>query len=232
MRTQFRLALRALPLFGLLFIAVSCRRTSGDEDEGSLSGVKATVSVKTVLISEGNAVVSVSAFGKTDALKKEKIYAPIAGRIISLKAFEGTEVKKGDVLALIQTKESQSAILGAESMVQTARTPEQRAEAEQMLRLARSTQNSVSILARFDGVVASRSVSEGELVAENAELLTVIDLSTIDFVADVQLRDVASIRVNQQSTIRFQSLPDRTFPAVVEAVSPQSDPQNQTVKVR
>ena len=118
-------------------------------------------------------------------MRKEKSYAPIAGRVVALNALEGTEVQKGDVLAIIQTKESEATILGAESMLKSAVTAEQKSEAEHTLELARSTQSSVNVCAKFDGVVSTRSVSEGELVAENAELFTIVDLSTIDFLADV-----------------------------------------------
>ena len=193
---------------------------------------KTSVAVKIAPITEGNAISAVIAYGKTDALKKEKVYAPIAGRIISLRIFEGSGVKKGDVIALIQSKESQSAILGAETMVRSATTPEQKAEAERMLSLARSTQNTVSVLAKFDGFVSTRNVSEGELVVENAELLTVIDLSTIDFLADVQLRDLPNIRLDQHVTIQFQAMPTWPYSATVEAINPQTDIQSQTVKVR
>jgi membrane fusion protein, heavy metal efflux system len=90
----------------------------------------------------------------------------------------------------------------------------------------------VNVQAKFDGFVSTRSVSEGELVAENAELLTVIDLSTIDFLADMTLRDVSSVRHGQHATVSFQSLPARIFPARVDAINPQTDIQSQTVKVR
>jgi RND family efflux transporter MFP subunit len=117
-------------------------------------------------------------------------------------------------------------------MKQSAVTSEQKAEAERILRLARSTQNSVNVLAKFDGIVSTRSVSEGELIAENTELLIIVDLSTIDFLADVPLQDVSSIQRGQRAFIRFQSFPDKQFQAKVDAISPQADLQSQTVKAR
>ncbi len=59
-----------------------------------------------------------------------------------------------------------------------------------------------------------------------------IDPATIDFVADIQLRDLPSVRINQRASIEFQSLPGRSFAAVVETINPQSDVQSQTVKAR
>jgi multidrug efflux pump subunit AcrA (membrane-fusion protein) len=220
----------------LLVLSVSlfingCHQKQSDE-EGRESAANAVVSVQVRAVSERDAVVMVEALGKTDALRKEKSYAPIAGRIVALKALEGTEVKKGDLLAVIQTKESEAAILGAESILKSAATARQKSEAERTLELAHATQSSVNVSAKFDGVVSTRSVSEGELVAENAELFTLVDLSTIDFLADVPLRDVSSVHRGAHASVSFQSLPGKLFPAMVEAINPQSDIQSQTVKVR
>jgi len=222
------------PLFlaSLSMFLFSCHnQQSDDEGENNLS-VNAVVTVKTAQVVEGDALITVNSYGRTDALKKEKLYAPLGGRIVSLKAFEGTAVSKGNVIAVIQTKESESAVLGAESMLQTAVTPAQKAEAERILRLAQATQKSVAVTAKFDGYVSTRNVSEGELVSENAELMTIVDLSTVDFIADVQLRDLPSVVVGQYASIKFQSFPGKIFPAVVDAINPQTDIQSQTVKVR
>jgi RND family efflux transporter MFP subunit len=223
-----------IPFFLILSTSLlidGCRQKQSD-DEGGQPAAKAIVTVKAGTVSEQNAIIIVDAPGKTDALRKEKSFAPIAGRIIALKALEGTEVKKGDVLAIIQTKESEATILGAESMLKSAVTAEQKSEAEHIFKLARSTQNSVNVCAAFDGVVSTRSVSEGELIAENAELITIVDLSTIDFLADVSLRDVSSVQRGERASVSFQSIPEKLFPAIVDAINPQTDIQSQTVKVR
>jgi membrane fusion protein (multidrug efflux system) len=216
-----------LPLF-LLTVTIGCHPKQNDAGQQ----VKAVVTVKTDKVAEHDAILSVSALGRTDALRKEKIYSPIAGKIIAMNVYEGTVVQRGDIVAVIQSKESNAAIMGAEGMVQSAATPQGKAEAGQVLKLAQSTQNSVNVVAKFDGVVSTRSASEGELVVENGELLTIIDLSTIDFLADVPIRDVLSVRAGQQSRIRFQSIPGKEFPAIVEAINPQTDVQSQTIKVR
>ena len=216
----------------IVFLVIGCHRTqSNDEGEGT-TNVKALVAVKIAKITQGDAVLSVTAFGKTDALRKEKVYAPIAGRITALNVFEGARVKSGEILAVIRTKESQSAIQGAESMVRSAANAQQKTEAENALALAKSSDKSVNVTAKFDGFVSTRSVSEGELVVDNAELMTILDLSTLDFQADVPLRDVVGIHAGQRSTIRFQPMPGISFAAEVDAINPQTDFQSQTVRVR
>ena len=215
----------------LFAAAAGCRSKQADDDTNEQQ-VKAVVPVKTDRVAEHDAELSVSALGRTDALRKEKLYSPIAGKIVAMKVYEGTEVKRGDIVAVIQSKESNAAIMGAEGMLKSAITPEGKDEAGQVLKLAQSTQNSVNVVAKFDGIVSTRSASEGELVVENGELLTMIDLSTVGFVADVTIHDLLSVNIGQQSSVRFQSIPGKIFPAVVDAINPQTDIQSQTIKVR
>ncbi len=208
-----------------------CTCKHADDEEGQ-SSVPPMVTVKTALVLKGNVDVLVTAVGRTEALRKSKIFSPIAGRIISIKVLEGMHVQQGDVLATIQSKESLAAIAGAEELLQAARTPDERQEALKTLRLAEASQNRVSVHARFGGIVATRNVSEGELVTENAELLSLIDPSTIVFVADVSLKDVPSLRVGQRCFVQFSTLVGKRFDARVDAISPQSEVQTQTVRVR
>jgi multidrug efflux pump subunit AcrA (membrane-fusion protein) len=213
-------------------IIVGCSHKRADDEEESRGSGHPVVRVKISSLMQGDIAIEVSATGKTDALRKEKIVSPIAGRIQTLRAVEGTSVAPGETLAIIQSKESLAAIAGAESFLQSARSPSQKEEARRTLALAQSTLNGVSVLARHSGLIATRSVNAGEFVAENAELATLVDLSTLTFVADVQLQDLPAIHAGQPCTLLFPSLPGRKFSGVLDAVYPQSDEQSQTIKVR
>lgn len=218
-------------LFALSFIVVGCaKKTASEEDEGG--NVKATVAVKTISLHRGEMATVVESVGKVDALRKQKLFSPVAGKVTSLTALEGAAVAAGEVLAVIQTKESQSAIAGAEVLLRSSKSPEQKAEAQKALDLAKSSESSVAIRASFSGTVSTRSISEGEFVSENAELFTVIDFSTLVFVADVPARDLPSLSVGQHAAISLQTLTGKGLQASVEAINPQTDFTSQTLKVR
>jgi multidrug efflux pump subunit AcrA (membrane-fusion protein) len=226
-------AARLFLAFTLFFVASSgCNRRPGGEEEDSGPSERAVVPVRIAPVSRGDAQVTVPVTGKTDALKKEKVFSPVAGWIVSLKALEGTAVRKGAVLATIRPKEAQSAIAGAQALLERARTAAQEEEARKALELAESGQNTVTLRASFDGVVGTRAVTEGELVGENAELFTIVDLSTLVFIADIPFGALPEIHPGESANIRFTGLADRVFRGVVEALSPQSDPQSQTVRAR
>lgn len=221
-------------LFIALFISLltGCTQKRTETDEEASSALSAVVAVKTAPIVRGTIDVVVTATGKIEALRKVKIVSPLAGRIQTLSAVEGMPVKAGQVVAVIQSKEAYAAIAGAEAILQSARTSEERSEAQQTLALARSTQNAFSVRARGDGVVATRSVNAGEFVSENAELLTLVDLSSLDFVADVPLPDLPLVRQGQTCSVQFPWLPGERWNARVDAMYPQADAQSQAAKVR
>ena len=226
------LPLRVFSVCLLCAVVAGCAKHSSGEDEGDNASVRPVVTVRTAPLVRGDLETVVTATGNTDAVRKEKILAPIAGTLLSLKVLEGTTVRRGDVVAVIQPREAHAAIAGSRALLRSARTDAERAEAGRAMELALGGQNNLEVHAATGGIVATRSAMEGEIVAENAELVTLLDLSTLIFVADVPLPDVPQVRPGERATLTFQALPDDRFSAVVEAVNPRSDPGSQTVKVR
>jgi membrane fusion protein (multidrug efflux system) len=220
-------------ILGILTLtyAACTQKRSGEEGTGE-STTLPVVSVRVFPVHRGDLDESVVATGKVEVIRRQKVLSPVAGTLVSLKALEGMSVQHGAVLAIIRPREAQAAIAGAEALLSGAKTDADRHEAQAALDLARSSENLVGVRAVFDGVVAARNVTEGELVAENTELLTVMDLSTIVFVADVPLRDAPRIHAGQRASLEFQPLPGQRFAALVDAVYPSTDAQSQTVGVR
>lgn len=214
------------------FVLGGCsRQQSGGEDDES-AAPRPVVRVQASPIRRGSIAVTVTVTGRTDVLRREKIVAPSAGRIVSLPVLEFQAVRAGEVLAVIRTKESQAAIDGARTLLQAASTAKQRAEAQKALDLASGLQSSATVRASMGGIVSVRNVTEGENVSENADLLTIVDPATICFVGDIPLRDLAQIRAGQPCAIRFPTIADLEVHGTVDALSPQSDLRSQTVGMR
>jgi len=215
----------------LLVCLWGCNKPKADDDDEAVSGnVRVPVHVQS--LSRGNIEDAVSAVGETEALRKEKVLSPVAGRIITLNVLEGSQVHKGDVLVVLRTREAQAAVDGAKMLLQSATTDRQREEAEHTLVLTDSLQPRVVLRASFDGTVASRNVMEGELVSEQAELLTLIDPATIMFIAEVPIQNIISVHPGLPAKVHFAQLPLGELNAVVDAVTPQAESQSQSVKVR
>jgi multidrug resistance efflux pump len=174
---------------------------------------------------QGNIDSTLTAAGSTDVLRKEKVLSPVAGRVISVNVQEGSHVRLGDVMVVLRTRESQAAIEGADLLMRAATTERQREEAQRARALTDSLSPQIFLRASFDGLVASRNVSPGELVGEQAELLTVIDPSTVMFVAGIPITALSAIHPNLPARIRLPQFPALRLDAVVDAVSPQAESQ-------
>ena len=231
---------RVNPMPKFIFLACLCgvlslgcvKRGKEDEESGQGGGAAPVVDVKLDSLIVGSIEDFIIATGKTDVLKRENIASPFGGKILSLKATEGMSVKPGEVVAVIRTKESESAMDGAETLLRTAHSEAEKSEAQRAVELARTTQSTVSLRAKQGGVVSSRLVQEGEQVSENENLMSILDLSTLDFQAEVPLTNVGSVRVGQAVVVSLQSLPDKDFNARVDAILPQIQALSQTLSIR
>jgi RND family efflux transporter MFP subunit len=221
---------RTVVRLALCLLIAGCSPRGSDEEEAPAPPALVPVHVEPVR--RGDIPVSVSLTGTADVLRKEKVFTPVAGRVLSFAVLEYQSVRAGDTLAVIGTRESQAAIDGARAMLAAASTPKERSEAETMLKLATQSQSKATVRAAFSGVVASRSVTRGELVAENAELLTLLDPETVCFVGDLPLADAGLVRTGQPCVVGFPAMPSARYSGVVDAISPQSDLESQTVKLR
>lgn len=202
------------------------------DQDGSASAIKPIVTVDAATVNIGNMNVTVEASGLTDVQRKEIVVSPIAGTILTINKLEGASVKAGDTLAFIESKESLATISGAEILSRIAKTPEQEQEAARALKLALSAQNFIPIVARNGGTISGKSVSEGDQVGENAELFNLVDLSSLDFIAEVPLKEAANAKIGQPGAIKFTALPGKKFASQVSAFNPQSDVSSQAVRVR
>ena len=213
----------------LFLVLLACNKPKENEEN---SATDARVPVKVSHLDKGTIESVVSAAGFTDALRKEKIFSPVAGRIIALKVLDGSQVHTGDVMIILRTKEAQATFEGAQTLLLNASTEQLKQEARRALTLADSLQPQIYVRARFDGVIASRNVTEGELVGEQTELLTIIDPTTIVFIADVPINSISQIHQNLPARIKFSQFTSGLVDAIVDAVNPEADAQSQSVKVR
>lgn len=209
-----------------LFIA-AC--SSGDKGE---SDVKPRALVKVAPVTLGNITQFINVPGSAQVLRDEKIRAVIPGKVVDLKVLEGDHVQKGQPLLSVISKESDAAIAGAREMLALARTDEEKSEAEEALKLAEQSASKSVVAAPFNGTISGRFVTDGEYVVEGADLLEIVDNSSIYFMANVPIQNSQSVHQGQQVVINF---PITNFPpmgGVVIVISPDVDPSTQCVDVR
>jgi RND family efflux transporter MFP subunit len=213
----------------LAALALGCSRGQG---QGTPSETKPVVDVELDRVRVGSIPEVLEATGRTKVLRQANIGSPVEGKITSLRVLEGDPTRRDAVIAVVQTKESLAAATGAELLVSRARTPEDKARAEQALERARQNETSIEVRAPFDGVVVSRAVNEGEFVTPGATLVTILDLKSLYFVAKIPARDLPHVHLGQEATVDFQSWPGKSYRCRVANIQSQIDPADQMAEVR
>jgi cobalt-zinc-cadmium efflux system membrane fusion protein len=106
-------------------------------------------------------------------------------------------------------------------------TPEQVGE----LRDSSQVVSEVAVHAPLGGIVVSRSINPGQVVAAGQELFIVTDLSTVWVIGDLYEKDFPSVRVGTAATIVAPTT-GRSHTGRGAYLDPRVDPSTRTAKVR
>jgi membrane fusion protein, heavy metal efflux system len=89
-----------------------------------------------------------------------------------------------------------------------------------------------AVVAPFQGLVDSVSVSPGDTVTPSVPIFTIADLSTVWVQANVEESDLGAVQVGDKVQVRVSAYPDRVFTGTVADIADQIDPLTGTAKVR
>lgn len=170
--------------------------------------------------------------GRTSALRQETFRAPIAGKTVSFQFVEGDQLRRGQTVMVLRSREAQAVLDGARELVEEAGTPEQKREAERALQLAQKDVQDIDLRARFNSILVNRKVNEGEYVVEGQELFTLIDPQSLVFFADVPVQLLRKVKVGQKADIRFFGISDGIAYGIVRLIEPRLDPLAESARVR
>lgn len=190
------------------------------------------VDVKTELVRAGQIDETVTATGSTMIRKETQLRSPITGVLVEFKFFNGDHVSKGETVARVRTKESEASLQGAEELFHSATTTNQKEEAAQAISLAQKNINTLSIRAPFDGILSNKTKSEMEVVAEGDQIASIVDPSSVIFIADIPSSSINKIRQGERTQLTFTTKPGNIYEGTVHRIEPQVNPNDQTARVQ
>ncbi|MGO9829550.1 MAG: efflux RND transporter periplasmic adaptor subunit [Myxococcaceae bacterium] len=261
---------RALTLLSLVLVVVTIlgvallawRRHSAEAAE---------VQSRNVALAKGNTVqvasVTVSPSEQTLTLPAEvrgwaqiTLYAKVAGYVREIPVDKGTRVKKGDLLARLESPETDQAVAAARADLVLKKLLLQRTEAlrpdgvvsqqdldnaigavrvsEATLKQDLAQQSYEAITAPFSGVVTARYVDVGALVpsgtGNTSAVQPVVDLADIDLLrvqVYVGQSDAARLQVGDSVSLVTTSDPSHPIEAKVSRMAMGLDPRTRTMLV-
>lgn len=129
---------------------------------------------------------------------------------------------KGGALAQRDLENARNAVSGAESQLAAARA---------RLATAQSQLGNTIVRAPIAGVVSSKDVNTGDVVAPGTPLYTVIDPSSMRLEASVPSDQIGDVRPGMPVEFTVRGYHNQRFNGTIERISPVADPATRQVSI-
>lgn len=140
------------------------------------------------------------------------------------------KLRQGGTAAAIA--QSQAALVQAQANLDTLSEPPTEAaiasaeanvlQAQVNRDMAKRNLEQATMLAPFDGVISSVSISVGSLANTNTPALTLIDRSTMHIDVNLSETDAAKVQLGQPVTVTIDALPELSLKGTVATIAPAS----------
>lgn len=203
-------------------------------------------------------VISVHAEGEAAAIRQTSLGSRVEGPVRAVFVRENDVVSAGDTLLRIDAMDLELNLLDARHQLEIAREdylelllfdgeiedPATRQERERVARVRSGLESAelgvergelelarATVVAPFDGRVASIEVVPGHFVGQSDDLLTVVDLDPIRVEAQVLEGELVHIERGRRASVRFSGLPGEVFTGLIETTNPLVEGELRSAKV-
>jgi len=203
-----RKPLPPLAVVALAFTLPGCGGPPSGGDEAADVGSGAVVAVRAGMVSVQRFEDTVIATGQWRSSGDVVIAAPFACTVESLRPHIGDAVRQGQRLGWLVTRESRSALRGAELLREQAHTPTESTDAGRALALARRDVVRVPLVSPRAGIVTRRATEVGVELSEGSEVITLTPPEAVVCEAHVPAAMASRIRARQRATLREEGASD------------------------
>ncbi len=196
----------------------------------------------------------IEAVGTARANEQVTVSAPITERIVRLNFDDGSYVRRGQVIAVLQQGQEQAELREAQARAKAAQQDLDRVSALKKRGFAtkadfdarvatagsaRAQAQSVGaqigervIRAPFSGWASLRNISVGAVAGQGTEIATISDVSTIKLDFTVPETMLRALRPGLLIEARSAAFPDVLFRGSIHTIDPVIDPNTRAVMVR
>ncbi|MDR8523541.1 efflux RND transporter periplasmic adaptor subunit [Shewanella fidelis] len=238
-----------LPLLLTATLLTGC----GGNQEQQKEEEKYAVPVETTTVVQGDVSSFYSTTATLEAPQEAKVVTRVAGLIESLQVEEGDRVKKGQLLAIIDSKRQKFDLDRSQAEVEIIEQELNRLKkinnkeffsADSMAKLEYNLQAAIAkrdlaalyvqesmIRSPIDGVIATRFVKSGNMAKEFDELFYVVNQDELYGIVHLPEQQLQHLRLGQDAEIYANKHTEQTTHATVLRISPVVDAQSGTFKV-
>ncbi|MDN3708163.1 efflux RND transporter periplasmic adaptor subunit [Myroides ceti] len=173
------------------------------------------------------------------------ISAETAGKVVRVLVDEGSFVKAGQTLAVIDGDKLNVNVQNAQAAYKNAQADAARYEsafatggvtkqqldqaklqlenAKNSLKSAQLTSSDASVRSSISGIINSRQVEPGAYVSPGTPLFELVNVSTLKLKVNVDENNVAGLKVGQKIKVKASVYPDKEFNGKVTFIAPKAD---------
>lgn len=174
-----------------------------------------------------------------------KLSAETPGRVTKVLVDEGSYVKAGQLLAIIDGDKQNVNLANAQAVYNNAQAEVSRFEsafatggvtkqqldqvklqlenAKNNLKNAQLTASDVNVKASFPGIVNKRNVEPGSYVNPGMELFEIVNVNVLKLKVNVDEKNIGGVKPGQTVEVRSDVLSDQTFSGKVTFIAPKAD---------
>ena len=190
---------------------------------------------------------------KLEAFQWVEVRSRTSGQVVAILREEGDPVRKGTVLARLDSEAARLQVNRMEVAYHDARRVFERDEkmykrnllskeryenskgqmdrAHTELEQARLNLSYTTIASPLEGTLTIRSVEVGNMVTANQPVFSVADFDPLLARIRIPEKNMGKVAVGQGAKVAVESAPGRVFRGVVKMISPVVDPESGTIKV-
>jgi membrane fusion protein (multidrug efflux system) len=221
------LAIRSILIVALVF--AGCHSTPSSDEDNSGEPAVITMAVEGARVTIKPMRSELRLVGTTVARRHISLRAPAAGRVIGLGILTGDHVKRGQVIAHIISREVEAAENGL-AVARQIDPAEASGLANTVKRYVRGA--GVPVIVPEDAIVAERTVSSGQLVADLDQLADLIDPRSVFVNVAVPVDILAALRPEMEAIVTSPLYPGIDFTARVAGLSPSFNQTGATAGAR
>ena len=220
---------------------------------GANRGPAGPVAIEVATVTRGSLAREATVAGVLAPVRSVGVNAQVGGALLSMRVEEGDQVRQGQVLAEVDSREIRAQLRSAEASLTLAKTTAERsatllkdrvvtaAENERDQAALSSAQATVdalrtrlgyaSIRAPISGVITEKRNEAGDVIGSQARLFTIADVSTLVVRVQVSELDITGISVGQTADVGVDALGGMVFKGTVRRIFPAADSVTRMVPV-
>jgi len=218
-----RIGLYALTFAALLFTACKgSSQTAGEFGSRTLLKKQASeykVPIEVIPATRGPIQEKIVIYGKLAPKQETLLSSQFTGRILHLTLSEGDRVKRGQVIARIQSPKAEALLQFSDKS-----PPETQNFGEELL--------PISIQAPFDGIVTKKFYFSGDVVSAGQPILKIQDDSVFYLWGQLPAVYLPDVRIGMEIGVSFPDLPGASFHRKIETINSTVDNQTQMAQIR